>query len=47
MPFPERFSARLAGRTVLAVQRRAKYLLLPVSSPGGQPPMQGRSHSRS
>jgi formamidopyrimidine-DNA glycosylase len=31
-PFPERFSRRLAGRTVLAVRRRGKYLLLPLSS---------------
>jgi formamidopyrimidine-DNA glycosylase len=31
-PFPHRFSARLAGKTALAVQRRAKYLLVPVSS---------------
>jgi formamidopyrimidine-DNA glycosylase len=30
--FPRRFAARLEGRTVLAVSRRAKYLLLPVSS---------------
>jgi formamidopyrimidine-DNA glycosylase len=31
-PFPRRFAARLAGTTALAVQRRAKYLLIPVSS---------------
>jgi formamidopyrimidine-DNA glycosylase len=31
-PFPDRFSARLAGKTALAVQRRAKYLLVPLSS---------------
>jgi formamidopyrimidine-DNA glycosylase len=31
-PFPHRFAARLAGKTVLAVRRRAKYLLLPLSS---------------
>jgi formamidopyrimidine-DNA glycosylase len=30
--FPRRFVARLEGRTVLAVERRAKYLLVPVSS---------------
>ena len=30
--FPRRFAARLEGRTVLAVERRAKYLLVPVSS---------------
>jgi len=27
-PFPERFAARLAGRSVLSLRRRAKYLLL-------------------
>jgi formamidopyrimidine-DNA glycosylase len=32
IPFPPRFSARLTGWTVLAVHRRAKYLLVPVSS---------------
>jgi formamidopyrimidine-DNA glycosylase len=32
IPFPRRFAERLAGRTALAVQRRAKYLLVPVSS---------------
>lgn len=32
IPFPSRFAARLTGRTALAVQRRAKYLLVPVSS---------------
>lgn len=32
IPFPPRFAARLTGRTALAVQRRAKYLLVPVSS---------------
>lgn len=31
-PFPPKFSARLGGRTALAVQRRAKYLLVPLSS---------------
>jgi len=31
-PFPPRFGARLTGKTALAVQRRAKYLLLPLSS---------------
>jgi formamidopyrimidine-DNA glycosylase len=31
-PFPERFVARLRGQTVVAVRRRAKYLLLPLSS---------------
>jgi formamidopyrimidine-DNA glycosylase len=30
--FPRRFAARLEGRTVLAVERRAKYLLVRVSS---------------
>ena len=32
IPFPARFAARLTGCTALAVQRRAKYLLIPVSS---------------
>ena len=31
-PFPPQFSARLAGHTVNAVSRRAKYLLLELSS---------------
>jgi formamidopyrimidine-DNA glycosylase len=31
-PFPERFAARLAGQTALAVRRRAKYILIPLSS---------------
>ena len=31
-PFPDRFSKRLAGKTALAVQRRAKYLLVTLSS---------------
>jgi formamidopyrimidine-DNA glycosylase len=31
-PFPERFAARLTGTTALAVERRAKYLLVPLSS---------------
>ena len=31
-PFPRRFAARLTGRTALAVDRRAKYLLVPLSS---------------
>jgi formamidopyrimidine-DNA glycosylase len=31
-PFPARFADRLAGVTALAVRRRAKYLLIPVSS---------------
>jgi formamidopyrimidine-DNA glycosylase len=31
-PFPSRFAARLTGRTALAVERRAKYLLVPLSS---------------
>ena len=31
-PFPRRFGARLTGTTALAVQRRAKYLLVPLSS---------------
>ena len=30
--FPDRFAARLAGKTALAVGRRAKYLLIPLSS---------------
>ena len=32
IPFPRRFRARLRGQTVLAVTRRAKYLLAPISS---------------
>jgi formamidopyrimidine-DNA glycosylase len=32
IPFPPRFAARLIGRTALAVERRAKYLLVPLSS---------------
>jgi formamidopyrimidine-DNA glycosylase len=31
-PFPAKFSVRLTGQTALAVRRRAKYLLVPVSS---------------
>ncbi|MFC0634479.1 bifunctional DNA-formamidopyrimidine glycosylase/DNA-(apurinic or apyrimidinic site) lyase [Brevundimonas balnearis] len=31
-PFPDRFPERLEGSTVLAVQRRAKYLLAPLST---------------
>ncbi|PYR90530.1 MAG: DNA-formamidopyrimidine glycosylase [Acidobacteria bacterium] len=31
-PFPPKFSARLHGQTALAVRRRAKYLLVPLSS---------------
>jgi len=31
-PFPDRFPDRLEGATVLAVQRRAKYLLVPLST---------------
>src|SRR5687767_4313154 len=31
-PFPHRFAARLAGQTALTVGRRAKYLLIPLSS---------------
>ena len=31
-PFPPEFSARLTGQTALRVDRRAKYLLVPVSS---------------
>ncbi len=31
-PFPERFAARLDGTTVLSVRRRAKYLLMPLST---------------
>ena len=31
-PFPPRFAARLTGRTALSVDRRAKYLLVPLSS---------------
>ena len=30
--FPEHFGRRLAGQTILAVQRRAKYLVVPLSS---------------
>ncbi len=30
--FPPQFSARLIGRTALSVERRAKYLLIPLSS---------------
>src|ERR1051326_3009395 len=30
--FPPRFAARIAGRVAVAVQRRAKYLLVPLSS---------------
>jgi formamidopyrimidine-DNA glycosylase len=32
LPFPHRFSVRLTGQTALAVRRRAKYLLVPLSS---------------
>jgi formamidopyrimidine-DNA glycosylase len=32
LPFPARFAERLTGQTALAVQRRAKYLVVPVSS---------------
>jgi formamidopyrimidine-DNA glycosylase len=32
IPFPPRFAARLTGRTALDVQRRAKYLVVPLSS---------------
>ncbi len=32
VPFPARFAARLTGQTALAVRRRAKYLLVPLSS---------------
>jgi formamidopyrimidine-DNA glycosylase len=32
MPFPTKFSARVAAQTALAVRRRAKYLLVPLSS---------------
>ena len=32
LPFPERFAARLTRQTVLAVHRRAKYLLITLSS---------------
>lgn len=32
VPFPERFAERLSGATALAVRRRAKYLLVPVST---------------
>lgn len=31
-PFPKRFATRLTGQTALAVERRAKYLLVPLSS---------------
>jgi formamidopyrimidine-DNA glycosylase len=31
-PFPRRFAARITGTTALAVQRRAKYLVVPLSS---------------
>lgn len=31
-PFPPRFAARLTGTTVLSVSRRAKYLVVPLSS---------------
>jgi formamidopyrimidine-DNA glycosylase len=31
-PFPKRFAARLTGQMALAVERRAKYLLVPLSS---------------
>lgn len=31
-PFPRRFAERITGSTALAVQRRAKYLLVPLSS---------------
>ena len=31
-PFPPRFAARLTGKTALAVERRAKYLVVPLSS---------------
>src|SRR3954469_13594180 len=32
VPFPHRFSARLTGTSALTVRRRAKYLLVPLSS---------------
>lgn len=32
IPFPQNFRARLAGQTVLALRRRAKYLVAPLSS---------------
>jgi len=32
IPFPRRFAARLTGTTALAVDRRAKYLVIPLSS---------------
>jgi formamidopyrimidine-DNA glycosylase len=32
VPFPRRFRARLVGQTVLALRRRAKYLVAPLSS---------------
>lgn len=31
-PFPARFASRISGQTALAVDRRAKYLLVPLSS---------------
>jgi formamidopyrimidine-DNA glycosylase len=31
-PFPKRFGARLTGQTAMAIRRRAKYLLVPLSS---------------
>jgi formamidopyrimidine-DNA glycosylase len=31
-PFPKRFAERITGTTALAVERRAKYLLVPLSS---------------
>jgi formamidopyrimidine-DNA glycosylase len=31
-PFPPRFAARLTGKTALAIERRAKYLVVPLSS---------------
>src|SRR5215831_6029538 len=32
IPFPPRFAARLTGTTALSVDRRAKYLVVPLSS---------------
>jgi formamidopyrimidine-DNA glycosylase len=32
IPFPHDFSARVSGQTALSVERRAKYLLVPLSS---------------
>jgi formamidopyrimidine-DNA glycosylase len=32
VPFPPRFAARLTGRTAVSVDRRAKYLVIPLSS---------------